>query len=150
MFRIGAFVVAALAALVLATDYLVADEHYGKQKVVYHINGDGGEGARDYKAALNNIRNHMNAVGDDDIEVKVVLHGDGVYLLREARKDQALAAQLDELETRRVGLNVCSITVDSRKIDRDADLYRAPFELVPSGVAELSRLQQQGYTYIKP
>ena len=46
-----------------------AGEGYGKQKVVYHINYD------DPKAqagALRNIQNHINAVGKDNLDLKVV------------------------------------------------------------------------------
>ena len=46
---------------------------------------------------------------------------------------------------------VCNNTLTSRKIDYENDLFEV-FEddIVPSGVAELSYLEQQGYTYIKP
>jgi intracellular sulfur oxidation DsrE/DsrF family protein len=38
-----------------------------------------------------------------------------------------------------------------RKIDYKTDLFDVYEEdIVPSGVAELSRLQAMGYTYIKP
>ncbi|KAA3631374.1 MAG: hypothetical protein DWQ08_04950, partial [Proteobacteria bacterium] len=53
---------------------------YQKQKVVYHINYD------DPKAqagALRNIQNHINAVGAENLDLKVVLHGNGLALLVE-------------------------------------------------------------------
>jgi intracellular sulfur oxidation DsrE/DsrF family protein len=38
-----------------------------------------------------------------------------------------------------------------RKIDYEDELFEVFDDMiVPSGVAELSHLQQQGYTYIKP
>ena len=56
----------------------VAGAGYGKQKVVYHINYD------DPKAqagALRNIQNHINAVGEENLDLKVVMHGKGLSLL---------------------------------------------------------------------
>lgn len=129
-----------------------ADENkYGKQKVVYHINYDGGEGGKKYFGALRNIQNHINAVGKDNIEVKVVMHGNGLGLLAQAKDDLKLQGNVTNLKTQNVAFNVCSNTLKGRKIDKDKDLFEVYNEdIVPSGVAELSYLQAQGYTYIKP
>ncbi len=128
-----------------------AEGRYGKQKVVYHINFDGGENDKAYIVALKNIQNHINAVGKDNIEVKVVLHGDGVYLLRDAVKDLKVQGEISNLKTQKVIFNVCANTLKGRKLDPDNDLFEVFKEdIVPSGVAELSYLQEQGYTYIKP
>jgi len=124
---------------------------YGKQKVVYHINYDGGEGNKAYTGALRNIQNHINAVGAENLQVKVVLHGDGVWLLREAKSDDGVQVAVASLKGQNVEFNICANTLKGKKIDYDKDLYEVFEEdIVPSGVAELSHLQQQGYTYIKP
>lgn len=128
-----------------------ADNGYKAQKVVYHINYDGGDEARRYKGALRNIQNHINAVGADSLEVKVVLHGDGVYLLREAKQDLTLQGTVAELKRQKVAFQVCRNTLAGRDIDPDEDLFDVwEDDIVPSGVAQLAHLQQQGYTYIKP
>lgn len=124
---------------------------YGKQKVVYHINYNGGDGGKAYYGALRNIQNHINAVGADNIDVKVVLHGNGLGLLMQAKDDLKLQGNVTNLKTQNVGFNVCSNTIKGRKIDKDKDLFEVYDEdIVPSGVAEVSRLQAMGYTYIKP
>jgi len=126
-----------------------APSGYTEQKVVYHINYD--EGTKKYAAAMNNIQNHINAVGADKLDVKVVLHGDGVYLLRDALGDDGLMTRVSGLKGQNVSFHVCDNTIRGRSIDIDSDLYDVWDEdIVPSGVAELSRLQQEGYTYIKP
>ena len=128
-----------------------ADSRYGKQKVVYHINYEGGEDGKPYVKALKNIQNHINAVGKENIEVRVVMHGDGVYLLRDAVKNLKLQGEVTNLKTQKVAFNVCANTLKGRKIDPDKDLFEVFKEdIVPSGVAELSYLQGQGFTYIKP
>ncbi|MEW5727857.1 MAG: DsrE family protein [Pseudomonadota bacterium] len=142
-------IAAALAASVLAPAH--AADRYGRQKVVYHLNQPGGEADTAYLAALGNVRNHIAAVGKDNIEVKVVMHGDGVGLLKDARSNQKLQAAVVGLKGQNVAFLVCNNTLKGRKIDPDRDLFDVYAEdIVPSGVAELSHLQQQGFTYVRP
>ena len=55
------------------------------------------------------------------------------------------------LKSQNVSFDVCNNTLKGRKINYEKDLYDVFDEdIVPSGVAELSHLQQQGFTYIKP
>jgi uncharacterized protein len=128
-----------------------ASERYGKQKVVYHINYDGGEASKAYRAAMRNIQNHINAVGADNMEIKVVLHGNGVGLLKDAVSNEKVQMDVTSLRSQNVSFEVCNNTLKGRKIDYQKDLFEVwEDQIVPSGVAELSRLQQMGYTYIKP
>ncbi len=121
---------------------------YGKQKVVYHINNNN-PGL--LKSALTNIQNHINAVGKDNLTVKVVMHGDGVDLLRIANEDADFQEKIIKLKGQNVGFGVCNNTLAARGINYQTDLYGVSQpDIVPSGVAELAKLQQQGYAYIKP
>ncbi|PSK80972.1 hypothetical protein CLV79_1183 [Limimaricola soesokkakensis] len=126
-------------------------DRYGQQKVVYHINGNGGEDDKAYRGALRNVQNHINAVGRDNIEVKVVLHGNGVGLLQNAMENEPLQMDVTSLRGQNVVFLVCNNTLTGRDISYEEDLFEV-FEdqIVPSGVAELSYLQGQGYTYVKP
>jgi len=128
-----------------------ANDRYGKQKVVYHINYNGGEEDKAYRGALTNIQNHINAVGAENMEIKVVLHGNGLGLLANAKSNELLRGQVLSLKGQNVEINVCNNTLEGRKISYENDLFDVFKEdIVPSGVAELSYLQQKGYTYIKP
>ena len=137
----------------------IANERYGKQKVVYHVNYD------DPKAqagALRNIQNHINAVGSENLDFKVVMHGKGLSMLLtpDAVKNTKLKhgnatdnqqATIAGLKDQGVDFAVCANTLKGKKINSENDLYDvSEADIVPSGVAELSRLQQMGYTYIKP
>ena len=145
-----AMIAAVALALGLAASGAVA-EGYGKQKVVYHINYTGGEDQRSYLGAMRNIQNHINAVGAENLDVRIVLHGDGLNLLMAANDDIDIASRVDALKAQSVGFTVCNNTVQGRGIDLVNDLHDVWDEdIVASGVAELSHLQQQGYTYIKP
>lgn len=137
-----------------------AGDYYGKQKVVYHINYDD---PKKQAGALRNIQNHINAVGAENLDLKVVLHGNGLALLldpdslaelnkfKHANADQNMTARITNLKGQGVNFQVCNNTVKGRKVDIESDLYDVSKEdIVPSGVAELAKLQQEGYTYIKP
>ena len=100
---------------------------------------------------MRNIQNHINAVGADNLDLKVVLHGNGVSLLRSATTNEPLQIAVTNLKTQNVSFHVCNNTLVGRKIDYENDLFEVfDDDIVPSGVAELAHLQQQGYTYIKP
>lgn len=139
---------------------IAEDTGYGKQKVVYHINYDD---PKKQTGALRNIQNHINAVGAENMEIKVVLHGNGLAMLvnpdslekltkfKHANADDKMAANIDGLKDQGVAFNVCNNTVKGRKVDLKNDLYNVDEkDIVPSGVAELAKLQQEGFVYIKP
>ena len=149
-----------LTAAALQSTKAYADNGYGKQKVVYHINYDD---PKLQTGALRNIQNHINAVGKDDLEIRVVLHGNGLALLLEpdslekltkfkhANATENMTAKIDGLKDQGVAFNVCANTVRGRKVDLETDLYNVSQEdIVPSGVAEVAKLQQDGFVYIKP
>ena len=115
------------------------------EKVVYHISD-----ASNAMQALGNIRNHLNA--SPNASIVVVTHGAGIDSLLEDAKDKngnPYDAVVQELANRKVQFRVCNNTLEGRKIDRKRVLPEAT--VVPSGVAEVARLQsQEGYAYIKP
>lgn len=141
----------AVLSVFATTQDAEAQERYGKQKVVYHINYNGGEDDRAYRGALRNMQNHINAVGAENMEIKLVLHGNGLGLLSAAKSNEKLQGQVLELKGQNVAIHVCNNTLRGRNISYENDLFDVFEEdIVPSGVAELSHLQMQGYTYIKP
>ncbi len=150
--RIFGILIAAMAALTLAAGGASAGERYSKQKVVYHINYTGGDKDKKYRGAMRNIQNHINAVGAENMEIKVVMHGNGLGLLLSAQKgNEQLQGAVNSLKSQNVEFQVCANTLKGRKISYEDDLYDVFKEdIIPSGVAELSHLQQMGYTYIKP
>ena len=124
---------------------------YAPQKAVYHINYPGGIDGSGYKPALNNLDNHLNAVGEANLDLRVVMHGDGLGLLAAANKDQALQGTISDLKARGVKFLVCNNTLVGRNIDPETDLFDVwPEDIVQAGVAEVARLQQEGFMYIKP
>ena len=148
-----------LGIAVMMTGNATAEDRYGKQKVVYHINYD------DPKAqagGMRNIQNHINAVGAENLDLKVVLHGAGLSLLLEpdalehtklkyGNATDVMQAKISGLKNQGVEFKICANTLKGKKVSYENDLYDVSNgDIVPSGVAELSRLQAMGYTYIKP
>jgi hypothetical protein len=120
---------------------------YGQQKVVYHINYDD---AQKQAATLKNIQNHINAVGEANLDVKIVMHGDGLAMLL---KPDSLKnrPKIDALKLQGVAFNVCANTLKGKGVDFKNDLYDVnQSDIVSSGVAELAHLQGQGYLYLRP
>lgn len=115
-------------------------------KVVYHINTD----VDTIVPVLNNIRNHLNA--DATAKIVVVTHGPGInFLVQDAKdsKGREFSGTVSELAGRGVEFRVCNNTLVANKINPDRLLMET--KIVPSGVAEVARLQfQEGYAYLKP
>ena len=152
--------IAMTVSLFAWTGLAVATTGYEKQKVVYHINYDN---PKQQAGALRNIQNHINAVGAENLELRVVMHGNGVALVllpealssvpkfKHANATDQMQAKIDGLKNQGVDFKICANTLKGRKVNREDHLYNVDQgDIVPSGVAELAHLQAQGFTYIKP
>src|SRR4051812_22125113 len=115
-------------------------------KVVYHMN----EPAEHATQVIRNLRNHLNA--DPKAKIVVVSHAAGIDFLMRDKKDangNPYEAGVQELVARGVEFRVCEFTLKSRNIDKSKMIDDVKY--VPSGVAEVARLQsQEGYAYLKP
>lgn len=115
-------------------------------KAVYHVNTD----VNTVPAILNNIRNHLNA--DPKVKIVVITHGPGInFLLQDAKDSQGreFSGAVSDLTAKGVDFRVCNNTLTTRNISPDRVLMEA--RIVPSGVAEVARLQsQEGFAYLKP
>src|SRR5687768_6453857 len=118
----------------------------GEDKVVYHL-GSGLEQASD---GLRNIRNHLEV--NPKAKIVVVAHARGVDYMMKGAKDangNPYETAVEQLKLQGVRFDVCDITLRNRKMKREQFIADASF--VPSGVAEITRLQQrEGYAYLRP
>lgn len=142
---------AAIAVLGAAAPTLAAAQASApRDRIVYHLNQPGGEEFSHYKQMLTNVANHLTVLTPGDFDLRVVMHGPGINLLRfAARNDPQVAAAVDELKLAGVRFEICRITLQRGSIPL-SQLYDATEDdLVPSGVGQIGRLQQAGYAYIK-
>lgn len=126
------------------------DPSYIAQKVVYHLNEDGGFLGRSFKKLVQVANNHVDAVGADKLDLRIVLQGDGVDLLTDAKSNAELAGKIDNLKAKGVKFLVCGNTLRLRKIETSRLHGVTNDDIVKAGVAEVSSLQQQGFVYVKP
>ena len=115
-------------------------------KVVYHLN----EGLAQATNGLRNIRNHLEV--NPKAQIVVVAHAQGVDYLMKGKKDangNPYETIVQDLKSQGVTFDICEITLRNRKLKKEQFIEDAEF--VPSGVAEITRLQQrEGYAYLRP
>lgn len=115
-----------------------------QEKMVYHI-----AHSADAQNALRNVANHL--AESPLAKVVVVAHNQGVdFLLRTARDGDGVPFEpaVALLAGRGVEFRICQNTLTRRHVGADAVIPQA--QLVPSGIAEISRLQtQEGYAYMR-
>ncbi len=141
--------IAILAFLALLTFGLnaQAESQYPAQKVVYHINY---ADASRLSATFTNISNHIQAVGEANIELKAVIHGSAIEYFMAAKDDAEKQITLDTLRLSGVHFIICGNTLDGYHIGRE-DLYEVEADdVVQAGLPEIVRLQQQGFSYVRP
>ena len=142
--------IAAIATLVLAGCASMGDsarqQPEGEDRVVYHLN----TGIEQASNGIRNIRNHLEV--NPKAKIVVVAHAQGVDYLMKGMKDKngnAYQDAVENLKNQGVRFDVCEITLRNRKLKREQFIEDATF--VPSGVAEITRLQQrEGYAYLRP
>ena len=118
----------------------------GPDKVVYHLN----LGLDQASAGLRNVRNHLEV--NPKAHIVVVAHARGVDYLMKGAKDKngnPFEAAVEQLVNQGVQFDVCEITLRNRSLKREQFIPDVVF--VPSGVAEITRLQaREGYAYLRP
>ncbi|MEW6707083.1 MAG: DsrE family protein [Pseudomonadota bacterium] len=124
---------------------LAAAGAWAQDQVVYHIS-DAQEQAL---KGLRNARNQLDV--EPGSKIIFVTHGDGVDFLMEGAKDRnggAYAGPVAALVARGVKFEVCEITLKNRGLKKEQFLQEADF--TPSGVVRVTKLQRQGFAYLKP
>ncbi|MBX3664925.1 MAG: DsrE family protein [Burkholderiales bacterium] len=144
--KVSFLVFALAAALAGGCASTGGNSNVAEDKVVYHINDSKAQAAN----ALRNIGNHLEV--NPKAKIVVVTHAGGVDFLLDGAKDangNPYNIPVEQLRGRGVQFDVCDITLRNRKMTRSRFIPEASF--VPSGVAEITRLQQrEGYAYLRP
>ena len=135
-----------IAAAITAASLGVSAAPGDPVKVVYHMN-DGVEKAPQF---LRNIRNHLSV--EPKAKIVVVTHAAGINFLKRDAQDRngnPFEVAVQTLVSEGVEFRVCEITLKSEGVDRKQMIDDVSY--VPSGVAEIARLQlQEGFAYLKP
>jgi uncharacterized protein len=140
--RLFAIVAVAAALALPAFSQTPQAAQPAKHKVVFELNAPAPSG---WDQIFNNVRNLQQIFGKDGVQVEVVFLGKGLTMLLKTNADYA--ERLKEAADKGVVLAACQNTMRNMKV-KSEDLF--PFSTeVDSGVAELVRKQEAGYSYIK-
>lgn len=113
-----------------------------QHRVVFEVTTDD---SQVWQGVLNNVENLQKALGAETTEIRVIAHGKGLGLLM--KTDTAQAGRIASLASPKVKFLACENTMRRMKVSKE-DLQPAA-GTVDSGVAEVVRLQEAGYSYIK-
>lgn len=111
------------------------------QTVIHLISGDGGEQETALAIARNLLEDESGSIDD----VAVVVQADGVQAIEAGQKNHD---QVRELLDDGVSFKACSNTLDTMDLT-ESDLVEG-VETVPEGAVEITRLEADGYAYMRP
>ena len=111
-------------------------------RIVFEVNSSD---PKIWQGALNNIENVRSALGEKETTIELVAHGEGLKILE--KKSNPVADRLKKLADEKVVFAACENTMKRKGIDRK-DLFEFSTP-VDSGVAEVIRKQESGWSYIK-
>lgn len=113
-----------------------------KHRVVFEVTVDGAE---QWQGILNNVENLQKTFGRETTEIEVVTHGKGLGLI--LRTNEPMLERLQLVSNAGVRFSGCENTLRHMNLKKE-DLM--PFATTTdSGVAEVVRKQEAGWSYIK-
>jgi len=134
-----------LAALLLALIAVAAPVLAGdKINVVYHVDDED-------KVAftLNNIENHIDGAGADNVNIVLVANGPAVKRFVDIDAVDRVRSSVAKLQEQGVTFEACANTLAALNVGPDELL--SGFGIADKGgVTRIAELQSQGYAYIRP
>lgn len=112
-----------------------------RHRIVFEVTGE----AASWESVLNNVENAQTALGAEATEIRVVAHGRGLGLVLQA--NSAMAERIARISSPQVKFAACENSMRRMKVVKE-DLLPAVVT-VDSGVAEVVRLQEAGWSYLK-
>ncbi len=135
--RICAGVLVLLAAMMGMKAMAQGAQH----KVIFAlVSGD----ESDWAMTTSNLRNLQAGLAPDTSEIELVAYGPGVSFLA---KGSSAAPQIAELLAKHIRFVACQNAMRAHHLTPD-DLLPG-VEMVPSGLVEVVKKQEQGWTYVK-
>ena len=134
---------AALGALALTTMNAQTENKSSTKahRVVFEVTMEGSE---QWTGVLNNVENLRKSLGDAT-EIEVVAHSKGLGML--LAKENELSERMQKLSEAGIVFAACENTMKKKNVTKD---QLVPFATTTdSGVAEVVRKQEAGWSYIK-
>lgn len=138
--KFGTAILLAWTLLAGVSVYAVDSKH--AYRVVMEISGDGDE---HWNGLITNVKNLRTALGNENAQIEVVVHGKALALL--LGKNKEMADRLADLSREGVVFAACENTMKKQGVTKDQLL---PFAItVDAGVAEVVRKQESGWSYVR-
>ena len=113
-----------------------------KNKVVLQVSdADPGK----WNLTLNIVKNVAQELGEDKVELEIVVYGPGISMLK---SDSAAGSRVANALKSGVKVVACEVTMKGLGLTYADMLPNIGY--VPAGVVELMQKQQQGFAYIRP
>ncbi len=130
-----------LTAIVTPTRAAEQPGHGGHRVVIQVSDSDPGK----WNLALNNAQNIQDDLGSKNVQVEIVAYGPGLPMLKwtsvvGSRVGEAIAA----------GVKVVACETTMRKTHLTKSDMLPNLQYAPSGVTYIMKLQEEGYSYIRP
>lgn len=113
-----------------------------KHKVVFQVSDSDPE---KWALALNNIRNLQKDVGKDKLDIEVVAFGPGIAMLQ---RESSVGSRVQETLATGVKVVACENTMRGMRLNKNDMLANIGY--VPTGVLEVMKKQEVGYSYLRP
>ncbi|WP_459192542.1 DsrE family protein [Halosimplex sp. J119] len=111
------------------------------QSVLHLVSGDEGEQETSLAIAKNLVDDESGRIDD----VAVVAQADGIEALT---SEGGFEEEVESLAEAGVSFKACANTLEMKDIEESALLGNA--ETVPEGAVEITRLENEGYAYMRP
>jgi intracellular sulfur oxidation DsrE/DsrF family protein len=112
-------------------------------RVVFHLDEDSDQKVNE---VLNNLRNLLADLGEENVEAELLTNGVGVRAMR--KDNESVALRIRHLARQGVRFAVCSNSLKHLHMTSENLVPEA--EIVPAGVSELVKKQYEGWAYIRP
>ena len=101
------------------------------------------------KLVLKNVANVVKHYGEDNVKIEVVAYGPGLQLLVKGTPNADLVRTMAQEDN--IRFSACNNTIQAiiAKTGEAPDLIDGVI-VVPSGVARITQLEEDGYTYVRP
>jgi len=110
-----------------------------KYKVVFHLHDE-----KRSTIAISNIINLIKDLGEENLDIELLMNGTGVKIML---KEGECVNKVDYLSNKGVVFCVCSNSLNALEMQEN-DMIKGT-KIVPSGVGELVKKQNEGWNYIK-
>jgi len=110
-----------------------------KYSAIFHLHDE-----ERVTTAISNIINLIKDLGEEDLDIELLMNGTGVKIML---KEGEYVNKVDYLSNKGVVFCVCSNSLKALDI-KENDVIEGT-KIVPSGVGELVKKQNEGWNYIK-